>query len=127
MITSQVIEHLKKAKLAVADLSYLNPNVFWEMALRHSCRLPIVQVIRKADKIPYDVNHVRSVVIDTSDIYTLIPKLETYQSEISTQAREALADPQSVDRVSIPAPPTFSRPVVATEPTSAQGRSGSAY
>ena len=96
MITSQVIEHLKKAQLAIADLSYLNPNVFWEMALRHACRLPTVQIIRKKDRIPYDVNQVRSVVIDTTDIYTLIPKLDTYQSEIATQAREALADPQSV-------------------------------
>jgi hypothetical protein len=96
VITSQVIEHLRRAALAIADLSYLNPNVFWEMALRHACRLPTVQIIRKADRIPYDVNQVRSVVIDTSDIYTLIPRLETYQAEIATQAREALADPESV-------------------------------
>ncbi|RYZ76415.1 MAG: hypothetical protein EOP06_31345, partial [Proteobacteria bacterium] len=29
MITTQVFEYLKKSKLAIADLSYLNPNVFY--------------------------------------------------------------------------------------------------
>jgi hypothetical protein len=36
------------------------------------------------------VNQVRTVTIDNTDIYTLIPKLETYQSEIATQVRAAL-------------------------------------
>jgi hypothetical protein len=35
------------------------------------------------------------VVVDTTDIYTLIPKLETYRSEIATQVRAALADGQT--------------------------------
>ncbi|WP_147411133.1 hypothetical protein [Pseudomonas cavernicola] len=90
MITSQIIEHLIKAKLCVVDLSFHNPNVFYEMALRHATNLPVVQICRQADKIPFDVNQVRTVIIDDSDIYSLIPKLETYRSEIATQAIGAL-------------------------------------
>ena len=96
MITSQVLEYLKKARLAIADLSYLNPNVFYEVALRHALRLPVVQFIRKADRLPFDVNQSRTLVFDTTDIYTLVPKLQTYRSEIATQARKALEDPESV-------------------------------
>lgn len=96
MITSQVIEYLKKAQLAIADLSYLNPNVFYEVALRHALRLPVVQLIRKADRLPFDVNQSRTLVFDTTDIYTLVPKLQTYRSEIASQARKALEDPESV-------------------------------
>jgi hypothetical protein len=44
-------------------------------------------------QVPFDVNQVRTVVIDTTDIYTLTPRIETYRSEIATQARAALADP----------------------------------
>jgi hypothetical protein len=40
MITAQIIEHVLKAKLVIADLSYHNPNVFYELCLRHVCRLP---------------------------------------------------------------------------------------
>jgi hypothetical protein len=90
MITSQVLEHIMKSKLVIADLSYHNPNVFYEMALRHATKLPVIQLCRRADRLPFDVNQVRTVSIDTTDIYTLIPKLETYRSEIATQVRAAL-------------------------------------
>jgi hypothetical protein len=96
MITSGIIEHLKHSKLVIADLSLLNPNVFYEMALRHAVKLPIVQIIRKADTLPFDVNQVNSIVIDDSDIYTLIPKLETYRSQIATLAKSALHDPEHI-------------------------------
>jgi len=96
MITSQVLEYLKRARLAIADLSYLNPNVFYEVALRHALRLPVVQLIRKADRLPFDVNQARTLVFDTTDIYSLVPKLQTYRAEIANQARKALEDPESV-------------------------------
>ncbi len=96
LITTQVLEYLKRSKLAIADLSYLNPNVFYEVALRHALRLPVVQFIRKADRLPFDVNQSRTLVFDTSDIYSLVPKLQTYRSEIATQARKAIEDPESV-------------------------------
>ncbi len=94
MITSQVLEHVKRARLVLVDLSYLNPNVFYEMALRHSCKLPVVHIIRKADRIPFDVNQMRCIIIDNTDIYSLVPKLQTYRAEIATQARKALEDPE---------------------------------
>lgn len=96
MITSQILEYLKRSRLAIADLSYLNPNVFYEVALRHALRLPVVQIIRKADRLPFDVNQARTLVFDTSDIYSLVPRLQTYRAEIATQARKALDDPESV-------------------------------
>ena len=96
MITTQVLEYLKRSKLAIADLSYLNPNVFYEVALRHALRLPVVQIIRKADRLPFDVNQSRTLVFDTSDIYSLVPKLQTYRAEIANQARKAIEDPESV-------------------------------
>jgi hypothetical protein len=94
MITSQTLEHIMCSRLAVVDLSFHNPNAFYEMAVRHCCRLPVIQITRKHDKLPFDVNQVRTIVIDTSDIYTLVPKLETSRSEIASQVRAALAENQ---------------------------------
>lgn len=96
MIATQVLEHLRNCRLAIADLSFLNPNVFYEVALRHVKKLPVVQIIRKADRLPFDVNQVRSVVLDTTDIFTLVPKIETYRSDITTQARAAMENPENV-------------------------------
>lgn len=92
MITRQIIEYILRSKLVIADLSFHNPNVFYELALRHAAGLPIVQIVRKADKIPFDVNQMRTIVIDDSDIYTLVPKIETYRSEVSNQVRRSLEE-----------------------------------
>lgn len=95
MITSQIIEHVLRSRLAIADLSWHNPNAFYEMALRHASKRPLIQICRKQDRLPFDVNQVRTIIVDTSSIYTLVPRLETYRSEIATQVRLALSDPQS--------------------------------
>lgn len=97
LITSQIIEHIIKSRLAIADLSFHNANVFYELCLRHAFRLPTVQIIRVGDKIPFDVSQVRTIQIDNTSIYTLVPQLETFKSEIANQVRRALSNPESVD------------------------------
>ncbi len=97
MITAQVLEYILKSKLVIADLSFHNPNVFYELSLRHVCRLPTVQIIRRSDKIPFDLDQFRTIQVDTTNIFTLVPNLQTYKAEIATQVRMALNDPDSVD------------------------------
>ena len=97
LITNQIIEYILRSKLVVADLSFHNPNVFYELALRHVSRLPTIQIVRKGDKIPFDIGNFRTIILDCSDIYTLVPKLETYKSEIASQARRVLDDPNAVE------------------------------
>lgn len=94
LITTQIIEHVKCSRLVIVDLSFLNPNVFYEMALRHACKLPVVHIIRKADQVPFDISQSRCIIIDNTDIYSFVPKIQTYQAEIATQARKALEDPE---------------------------------
>lgn len=96
-ITKQIIEYIFKSKMVIADLSFHNPNVFYELALRHVSRLPTVQIMRKIDIIPFDLSHSRTIVIDTSDIYSLVPKLETYKAEIASQVRQVLSSSDTID------------------------------
>lgn len=93
LITAQIIEHVVNCPLVVADLSYHNPNVFYELALRHAVRKPIVQLIRQADRIPFDLQQFRTIVIDTTNIYSLVPRLDTYRTEVASQIRVALDSP----------------------------------
>jgi hypothetical protein len=97
MIGKQVIEHILKARLVIADLSFHNPNVFYELCLRHATRLPTVQVKRAVDKIPFDLNQYRTIPIETRDPYTLVPKIQTYTAEVANQVRRALQDSESGD------------------------------
>ena len=97
MIGKQVIEHILKARLVIADLSFHNPNVFYELSLRHATRLPTVQVKRTVDKLPFDLNQYRTIPIETRDPYTLVPKIQTYTAEVANQVRRALEDSESGD------------------------------
>lgn len=92
LITGQVIDHIAKAALVIADLSFANPNVYYELALRHAVRKPVVQLIRTGDKLPFDVGQYRTVEIDMSDIYVLVPQLDLHRQEITRQARAAMAE-----------------------------------
>jgi len=97
VITRQIIEYIMKSRLVIADLSYHNPNVFYELALRHAIKLPIVQLIRTSDKVPFDVNQMRTIQIDTSDIYSFAPRIDSYRSEVANQVRRALEPDHVVD------------------------------
>jgi hypothetical protein len=96
MIGPQLMEHVLRSRLVIVDLSFHNPNVFYELCLRHVSGLPTVHIIRQADKIPFDIQQCRTILIDTTDIYSLVPKLETHRSEIAQQARQALENESQV-------------------------------
>lgn len=97
IITRQIIDYIMRSRLVIADLSFHNPNVFYELALRHAIKLPIVQLIRSTDKLPFDVNQMRTISIDTTDIYSLVPRIESYRAEVANQVRRALEADYVVD------------------------------
>jgi len=92
MISGQVIEHLLRSGLVIADLSFHNPNVYYELAIRHVIARPTVHLIRKGDAIPFDLKDFRTITIDTDDKYDLVAKLETYRAEIANHVRQAATE-----------------------------------
>lgn len=90
MISAQVINYVLHSAVVIADLSFMNPNVFYELALRHATGLPTVHIVRGDDTLPFDVANFRTIVIDTTDKYKLVAQLDTYRSEIATHVRQAI-------------------------------------
>src|SRR6185369_8154524 len=68
IITRQVIDMIVNAPLAVADLTETNPNVFYELALRHWLQKPLIQVIEEGESIPFDVAGMKTIVVNHKDI-----------------------------------------------------------
>jgi hypothetical protein len=64
IITHQILQHIVDAQLVIADLTDRNPNVFYELALRHAIRKPLVQLIKKGELIPFDVAATRIIQFD---------------------------------------------------------------
>ena len=99
-ITRQIIDHLLKADLVIADLTDHNPNVFYELAIRHAARKPVVQIIHVKDKIPFDVANQRTIFYDhqnlrlaskaIDDIVRQIQAVEANPDDVDTPLTEAL-------------------------------------
>ncbi|WP_144408695.1 hypothetical protein [Chromobacterium vaccinii] len=79
LISQQIFEHIVSAKFCIADLSFGNPNAFYELGVRHMTKLPTIQLIRKGDKIPFDVSQGRTITVDMSDIYTIMDRMDSAQ------------------------------------------------
>ena len=67
MITDHVINDILNAELVVADLTFLNPNVFYEVGLRHMAELPIIHMASAETKLPFDNIPYRTLFYDTRD------------------------------------------------------------
>lgn len=93
MITSQVIQHVVNDPLVVADLTERNPNVFYELAIRHALRKPLVQIIRKGESIPFDVAGTRTIYVDHKDL----DSVEAAKSEIIDQVKALEKDSTDIE------------------------------
>jgi len=59
-IPAQIFEYLRDAEVVVADLSHANPNVMYELGLRHS-RPGITIQIGEYGLLPFDVTTIRTI------------------------------------------------------------------
>ena len=84
LITNQIIECLIDHDMVVADISGGNPNVFYELAIRHVLRKPVVQIMGKEEKVPFDVASVSTIIFDIQDLDSVESAKESIFKQIKT-------------------------------------------
>jgi len=88
IITTQVVQHIMDDAMVVADLTGKNPNVFYELAIRHAIRKPYVQIIQRGEEKPFDVAGVRTIEIDHHDLDSVQSAKEEIVKQISSMKKE---------------------------------------
>jgi tetratricopeptide (TPR) repeat protein len=63
-ITDDIIQMLQQAQLCVMVLSGENANVYYEAGRRHETGKPFIQLIRKGERLPFDVAGIRTLMYD---------------------------------------------------------------
>jgi hypothetical protein len=93
IITHQILQHIVDAPLVIADLTERNPNVFYELALRHAIRKPLVQLIKKGELIPFDVAATRIIQFDLHNL----DSVDAAKTEIIAQVKSLEAGKNETD------------------------------
>jgi hypothetical protein len=93
VITTQIVQQLLDAPLVVADLKDHNPNLFYELAIRHATGKPVVQIIDHAQSLPFDVAANRTIKFSHQDLDSFM----YCKHELRRQVEAVETDPTSVD------------------------------
>lgn len=91
MVTIQVLNHLAQDDLVIADLTGQNPNVYYEVGIRHSNGKPIIHIIEAKEHIPFDVAAFRTIVVDHRDL----DRVEQAKNQITSAVEAVEMDPSS--------------------------------
>lgn len=86
LITTQIITSLIDSDLVIADLTGGNPNVFYELAIRHATNKPYIQMADIKSALPFDIQGVRTIQFNLNDLDVV----SSVKKELNAQITEIL-------------------------------------
>jgi tetratricopeptide (TPR) repeat protein len=66
-ITSEIIQQVQDSGLCIIDITGHNPNVMYECGRRHETAKPYIMIAQEGEKLPFDINTIRTVFYNLSD------------------------------------------------------------
>lgn len=104
-ISKSIIQNLLTVDLIVADLTGHNPNVFYELAVRHATGKPFVQIIQKGQNIPFDIFDLRTIQysLDLEGVDLAKDSIKSFVRTIegSTSSHTPISEVSSLLKISV--------------------------
>lgn len=66
-ITQDILRLLLDADVVIADITNFNPNVMYELGVRHATGKPAIVMVLKGERIPFDIASYRTLVYQLDD------------------------------------------------------------
>lgn len=89
LIAVDIVERICQTPIAICDISSCNPNVFYELGIRHASSLPVVLIKDSKTSNPFDIKDIRYVEYSENLEYNNVIKT---QNEISTAVEKTIDD-----------------------------------
>ena len=91
-IITHVLENLVASDIVIADLSGRNPNVFYELGVRHAVNNNTILIADSVDDIPFDLRGLRTIAYkyEPEDMLKL-------QDSLKQAIKEILEQPKKID------------------------------
>lgn len=61
-VVTEIVDHIKRARVVVAEVSDHNPNVFYEVGWAHALGRPTILVARRGSNLPFDIAHINTIL-----------------------------------------------------------------
>ncbi len=85
-ITTQILRGIVESDVVIADLTGTNPNVMYEVGIRQAILKPLVLMTEKGQKLPFDLNDLRTVFYQLD-----LDHFQSAQAELKSHLEKALA------------------------------------
>ena len=84
-ITDDIIETIKKCRIAIVDVSTNNPNVMFELGYAMASNKPNIIISQSVEFLPFDIRNIRTIVYSNnwSGIEELRQKIQEFLKEFS--------------------------------------------
>ncbi|MCX2836807.1 hypothetical protein OQ279_01475 [Salinimicrobium sp. MT39] len=91
-INNQIMKKIIYDDLVIANLTGVNPNVMYEVAVRHATRKPIIHICEEGTKLPFDIIDQRTIFYKNDML-----GVKELKTALTSMIKEALKEKQSSD------------------------------
>jgi hypothetical protein len=81
-IINIILSQITQARFLVADVTYRNPNVFYEIGYAHAVGKKVILLSQSAEDLPFDLRHWRHIIYDPNSINALKKELREVASNL---------------------------------------------